>query len=131
MIALDTNVLLRLLTHDDARQLAAVVRFMESHPDEDYFVSDIVLLETVWALSRLYRWPRASVDGALHFIEEKPDLEVEDRARFAAAIRAFAAGADLADELIISQARAAPCTALATFDTALLQRHASFAVKPG
>jgi len=130
VIALDTNVLLRLLTHDDARQLAAVVRFMEAHPGEDYFVSDLVLVETVWALFRLYRWPRASVQAALRFIEEKPDLEVEDRARFGAALRGFAAGADLADELIITQAREAECTALATFDTALLQRHASFAVKP-
>ncbi len=130
MIALDTNVLLRLLTHDDTRQLAAVVRFMEAHPEEDYFVSDLVLVETVWSLSRLYRWPRASVQAALQFIEEKPDLEVEDRARFGAALRAFAAGADLADELVISEARAAECTALATFDTALQQRHAPFAVKP-
>jgi len=42
MIALDSNVRLRLLTHDDARQLGAVVRFMESHPEESYWVSDLV-----------------------------------------------------------------------------------------
>lgn len=89
-----------------------------------------MLLETVWSLSRLYRWPRGSVLAALQFIEEKPDLEVENRVRFGGAVRAFAGGADLADELIISQARAAKCTALATFDAALQERHGPFAVRP-
>jgi len=80
---------------------------------------------------RLYRWPRASVHDALRFIEEKPDLEVENRTRFGAAVQAFAAGAEFADELLVARAREVGCTALVTFDVSLQRRHASVAIPPG
>ena len=45
MIALDTKILLRLLTHDDPAQLAAIGRFFRAHPNETFLVPDIVLVE--------------------------------------------------------------------------------------
>jgi len=36
MIALDTNVIVRLLTHDDPAQLASIGRFFDTHPEETF-----------------------------------------------------------------------------------------------
>lgn len=130
MIALDSNVVLRIVTHDDPRQLAAAARFMEARPGESFFVSDIVLTEVVWSLLRLYRWPRPNVLAALRSVGEKTDLEFEDRDRLLAAIRAFSEGGDFADELIVQTARSHRCAHLATFDTDLATRHPGFALRP-
>ena len=48
MIALDTNVLVRLITRDDAAQAAAVDALL-STPGEVFFLPDLVLAELAWA----------------------------------------------------------------------------------
>ena len=55
MIALDTNVLVRYLVEDDARQAAAAASFIARSiaEGEGLFVSDIVVCETVWHTFRL------------------------------------------------------------------------------
>lgn len=130
MIALDTNVLLRLLTHDDPAQLAAIERFFAAHPDETFLVSDLVLAETVWTLRAAFRWERPQIAAALRRLAGKPDVEFADRDHVAAALKALEAGGDFADELIVGRAREDGCASLATFDTALQARHPKFALQP-
>ena len=51
MIGLDTNIVVRYLTHDDAAQTAAAVRVMDSlSQDSPGFLSLIVIAELVWVL---------------------------------------------------------------------------------
>lgn len=60
MIGIDTNVLLRLLTEDDATQAVVVQRLLaplDAVP-ESVLINDIVLLETLSALRRLYGYDR-------------------------------------------------------------------------
>jgi predicted nucleic-acid-binding protein len=130
MIGLDTNVLLRLLVHDDRRQLAAIERFLTACRNENYFVSDIVLVETVWTLRAAFRWEPAEVVAALRRLAAKPDVEFANRHSFTAAVNALQNGGDFADELIISSAREEDCSALATFDASLQKRHPEFTVAP-
>jgi predicted nucleic-acid-binding protein len=67
VIALDTNVLVRFLVEDDAKQSAAAAAVVERAvaADEPLFVSDLVLCETVWVLSGSYRVPRAEIIALL------------------------------------------------------------------
>jgi len=130
MIALDTNILLRLLTHDDPAQLAAIGRFFTAHPDETFLVPDIVLVEAVWTLRSAFRWDRGQIAAALRRLAAKPDVKFADQDRVTAAIKAFEAGGDFADELIVGLAREEGCSALASFDLALKERHPGFVVLP-
>ena len=52
MIALDTNVLLRFLVADDAAQNRRAAEFIETVLENKgtLYISDIVLVETVWVL---------------------------------------------------------------------------------
>ena len=67
MIGLDTNVLVRYLVEDDAKQsvtAAALVNRVIADGDT-LFVSDVVLCETVWVLSGSYRVGRPEIAGVL------------------------------------------------------------------
>ena len=50
MRAVDTNVLIRLLTRDDAKQVLAAEEFIA----RGAWVSQIVLMEAVWVLDSVY-----------------------------------------------------------------------------
>jgi len=56
MTGLDTNVLVRYLAQDDARQSAIATRWIEEElsPSQPGFVSLVVLVEVCWVLQRLY-----------------------------------------------------------------------------
>ena len=56
MIALDTNILVRLLTRDDDKQAEKVRILFETHAEnnDQFFVSDVVLAELAWTLERTY-----------------------------------------------------------------------------
>ena len=62
MLAVDTNVIVRYLTGDDAEQFAKASALIR---DEDVYVCTTVLLETEWVLRRGYRFSRERVSAAL------------------------------------------------------------------
>jgi predicted nucleic-acid-binding protein len=130
MIALDTNIVLRLLTHDDPAQLITIERFFAAHPDETFLVPDVVLVETVWTLRSTFRWERQHIATALRRLAAKPDVVFADRDHVIAALKALEAGADFADELLVADARTRDCAALVTFDGALHAKHPGFAIAP-
>ena len=130
MIALDTNVIVRLLTHDDPAQLAAIERFFDAHPEATFLVPDLVLAEAVWTLRTTFRGERQQIAAAIRRLASKPDVGFADRDQVMDALRALEAGGDFADELIVARARADGCSALATFDTALQGRHPDVVINP-
>jgi predicted nucleic-acid-binding protein len=130
MIALDTNIILRLLTHDDSAQLAAIGRFFAARPDETFLVPDLVLVEAVWTLRSAFRWDRPQIAAALRRLAVKPDVRFADQDHVTSAIKALEAGGDFADELIVGFAREEGCSALASFDRVLKERHPGFVVQP-
>lgn len=122
MIALDTNVLVRLLVGDDpeqSRRAAALVRKAVAR-GETLFVSDVVLCEVAWVLASVFGLAREVVASSLRELLEVDDLAFRDHAAVERAVSAFeAGGGDLADFVIREHARAAGCDAVATFDRAL------------
>lgn len=119
MIAIDTNVLLRIAVDDDADQAArarALFTMAERSGDE-IVVSSIVMAEVVWAMRQVYRQPRAVIAGFLEKLMRTPRIRVVDRDVVRAAVTDYAAGgADFADYLIAAYATREGAEAVYTFD---------------
>jgi predicted nucleic-acid-binding protein len=118
MIGLDTNVLVRYIMQDDAKQSPKATRLIESlTPEQPGFVPLVAVVELVWVLSASYALSRAQVAQALELLLRGKELIVEKADGVLLAVRRFqAGGADFADCLIQASASAAGCSATMTFD---------------
>ncbi len=114
MIALDTNIIVRVVTRDDATQHAAAVEVMRS---PQLFVSRTVLLETAWVLTHTYALERAIVGRALSALVGYPNMTIEDRGSVLRALAWHSQGMDIADAFHLSSPR--DVTHFATFDKKL------------
>jgi predicted nucleic-acid-binding protein len=114
MRAADTNVIVRLLARDDARQLAAA----ETQVARGLWVSHIVLLETAWVLTAAYGLARDDIADAIDMLLVNANLTIQDSDAVAAAAAQYRAhrSVELADCLILAVARKAGHLPLATFD---------------
>lgn len=124
MIALDTNVLVRFLVEDDESQSRLASRLIKGaiERDEQLFISDIVMCETVWVLSSAYRFSRAEILEALAGLLRARAVVFGSTDRLARALEAYATGkGDFADYLIREHADAAGADTVATFDRSLLK----------
>ena len=118
MTGLDTNVLVRYVMQDDARQSARASRLIESFTGEEPgFVPLVAVLELVWVLSGSYGLGRAQVAAALESLLRSKELVVDCADLVAQALSRFRdAGADFADALIERIAVSAGCPVTMTFD---------------
>ena len=129
MIALDTNVLVRLITGDDPVQAREIEVFLEK-TEGPFLIPDLVMAELAWVLQRRYGFARAEVGDVLLALLNRRDVVFEDEERVRVAVRYFIEGLDLADALIVEIARAAGCDRLASFDDSLKAKAPGFVVKP-
>ena len=124
MLALDTNVLVRYLAQDDAKQSAAATRFIEQRlgPAERGFVSLVALLETVWVMESRYAADAVLVAEILSDLLETASLEVQDAGAVRSALKRYrAGGVDLHDCLIVSLAEQRKARVV-TFDAKAARR---------
>jgi len=82
MIAVDTNVLVRLLTGDDLKQEAAVRSLFTSGP---VWIAKTVLLETGWVLRSLYGFEENAIRVAFTKLLGLNNVHAEDESSVAAA----------------------------------------------
>jgi predicted nucleic-acid-binding protein len=123
MIALDTNVLVRFLVEDDEKQTRVASQLIRDaiEREEQLYISDIVMCETVWVLSSSYRFSRAEIVEALAGLLRARAVVFTSTDRLARALEAFVTGrGDFADYLIREHAVAAGADTVATFDRSLL-----------
>ena len=96
MIAVDTNVLLRYLLHDDEAQAARADAVFDAR--ETILILNAVLAETVWTLAgRRYRLNEAELAAVLERLFSDPGIRFEDNRVVWRALQAFR-GAGPADE---------------------------------
>lgn len=103
MTGLDTNVLVRYLTHDDVSQFEAAAKIIESSTvgDERFLIHPIVLCELVWVLESAYDYGRAEVSSVLERILRTAQFEIPDKETAWGAWDDYRAGrGDFADYLI-------------------------------
>lgn len=96
MIALDTNVLVRVVTNDDPGQTKRALSRLRT---DSAWVSRTVLLETAWVLRHAYGLDPGAVRSALSTLLGVGTIEMEDRAAVLRALSWNAAGMDFADAL--------------------------------
>jgi predicted nucleic-acid-binding protein len=117
MLAVDTNVLLRLLARDDPKQAAAADQAVA----KGAWISHLVLAEAVWVLDAVYaRTPRQLI-AALELLLIHESLVLQDADVVASALAQFRTRPTLgfSDCLVLEIARKAGHLPLATFDKAL------------
>lgn len=119
MIAVDTNVLVRMIAQDDPAQLAQARRLLATSA---CFLPDSVLLETAWVLRSSYGGTRAQIHAELTTVLGLPNVRVADPERLHLALQWYSEGLDFADALHLASAQQA--TAFATFDRAFIRRAA-------
>lgn len=122
MIALDTNVLVRLALYDDEVQAKAAERLLMRARREqvELFVADVVVCELVWVLTRRARLSRGAIAAALDQLLRTELVVVADPGVIDRALAAYRTGkGDFADYLVREQARRAGAREVVTFDRAL------------
>ena len=122
MLAVDTNVIVRFLTRDDARQFASADTLIRT---ENVYVCATVLLETEWVLRSVYGYAPTRIAAALHDLVALPRVTVEDPAAVAQALKWSADGMDFADALHL--ARTQQCEGFVSFDRRLARTASSVA----
>lgn len=118
MIAVDTNVLVRLFVSDDRRQHLASTRFFEARSRDDaVFVSFVTAIEFVWVLKRTFKVQQSEALGLLLRVINKADTVVESADHLREGIDiAMASGGDFADVMIALAAERAGVATTVTFD---------------
>ncbi len=124
MISIDTNVLVRFLTQDDKDQCRRIDQLLEKSikGGEIIYVSDLVVIETVWVLESAYKLKKAEVLDAVGKVLLAAFLDFEDLSLLLRAQVLYLGGkADFSDYYIQCKAQKAGCTRLLTFDRAFAQ----------
>ncbi|MBI2378556.1 MAG: type II toxin-antitoxin system VapC family toxin [Deltaproteobacteria bacterium] len=117
MIALDTNVLVRVVTNDDPRQAALAVEMMKANR---LWLSKTVILEVAWVLSYAYDLERAAVIETIKKLGGLANVVVEDLAAVLQGLVWAEAGMDFADALHLAASR--ECSEFVTFDKSLVTK---------
>jgi predicted nucleic-acid-binding protein len=117
MIAVDTNVLVRLLTGDEPKQTAAARSLFAS---EAIWIAKTVLLETGWVLRSLYGFEESAIRDAFTKLFGLKNVHAEDESSVAAALALMTRGIEFADALHLSSRP--PEAVFVSFDKSFVQR---------
>jgi len=117
MIAVDTNVLVRLLTGDEPKQATAARSLFAS---EAIWIAKTVLLETGWVLRSLYGFQEHAIHDAFTKLLGLKNVHAEDESSVAAALALTTHGIELADAMHLSSRP--PEAVFVSFDKSFVQR---------
>jgi predicted nucleic-acid-binding protein len=114
MRAVDTNLLVRLITRDDVAQVAAAERFVE----KGAWVSHLALAEMSCVLDAVYERSAAAIATAIELLLNHRELTLQDADVVAAALGRFRArpSVGFSDCLLLEISRKAGHLPLGTFD---------------
>jgi len=117
MHAIDTNVLVRLVTRDEPAQVEAAEEFVS----RGVWVSHIVLAETAWVLAEAYDLSHAQIAEVVEMLLAHQQLTLQDAEVVRAALDHYRKTPNLgfSDCLVLEIARKAGHLPLGTFDKRL------------
>jgi predicted nucleic-acid-binding protein len=127
MLALDTNVLVRYVVGDGAREFARAVDIIENNRVS---IALTVVLETEWVLRDVYEYQRSEIISAFEKFFGLPTVSVPELAVVRTAMKLAGSGLDFADAIHLAQIGAQDT--FVTFDKALVKRasrHAGLSVR--
>lgn len=117
MRAVDTNVLVRLITRDVPKQVPAA----EAYIARGAWVSTVVLAETSWVLESVYDLGREDIATVIEMLLSHEHFSLQDAEVVSAALDRFRAASNIgfSDCLVVEIARKAGHLPLGTFDKSL------------
>ena len=123
MVAVDTNIIVRLLTKDNKSQFKQAYRIFE---ENEIFVSDTVILELEWVLRYSYKYKANDIYLSFQEFFGLANVYVADARKLLLALEWHNLGLDFADafHLVNSQ----HCTAIYSFDSAFIKKAKDFSV---
>jgi predicted nucleic-acid-binding protein len=119
VIGLDTNVIIRYLAQDDARQAAVATRLIEGSLSAETrgFISIVTLAEVVWVMASNYRAARTAIADIVEGLLTAPQLMVEKADVMWRALSSYRTSkADFSDAVIVELGTDAGCSKTVTFD---------------
>ena len=102
MIALDTNVLVRYLTNDDAEQARKAVAVLAGA--DRILLTHTVLLEVEWVLRAVYDLSPETIHRSLMQVLGLANVQIEKAGQTAKALTWYEGGMDFADALHLALA---------------------------
>jgi predicted nucleic-acid-binding protein len=117
MRAVDTNVLVRLITRDDSNQVASAEAFIE----QGAWVSLLALTEAMWVLNAVYGRRAAEIITAVEMLLDHRSLTIQGADVVVLALDLLRARPELgfSDCLMLQMARKAGHLPFGTFDRSL------------
>ncbi len=114
MRAVDTNVLVRLIARDDAKQASAADTFVQ----RGAWVSHLAVAEATWVLASVYDCDANAIATAVEMLLSHEHLTIQDSDVVAAAVAQFRRRPRIgfSDCLMVEVARKAGHLPLGTFD---------------
>ena len=119
MIAIDTNVIVRLLVNDDRAQAQKARTLLAT---ETVYVAATVLLEVEWVLRSAYKLERTVIAHAVERFAGLDSVVIDPGIDVRGLLDRYLGGFDFADVLHVSASTRSTCLSFATFDTRLRRR---------
>lgn len=120
MVALDTNIIVRLITQDDPAQ---VERARSLILQRSGLVQTTVLLETEWVLRYSYGFDKDQIALAFRLLGQTQAVELACSNRLDVILAAYCDGMDFGDALHLAHC---PVASFASFDRALAAKALRF-----
>ena len=117
MVAIDANVLVRLLTADDVAQHRVALKLFSSN---EIYIPDSVVLETEWVLRAAYRLSSIEICDTFKTVFGLENVTLSNGQLVAQAVAWHEAGLDFADAFHLAQSQ--DCESLKTFDSDFIKR---------
>jgi predicted nucleic-acid-binding protein len=117
VIAVDTNLIVRLLTRDDPGQYRKAHRIFQ---DNDVFIANTVILETKWVLRFAYKFAPDRICEALSLLFGLSNVHATNPVIIHQAIQWHLEGLDFADALHLAESQ--HCTEMITFDESFAKK---------
>jgi len=130
MIAVDTNILVRMLVEDDNAQTKTIqdaFRLAEAYSIQIIVLPE-VLIETVWVLESVYNCERKEIARFLDKLEHTTSITLTDPQVTRNVIEQYKTKGDFADLMIVHQAKSRKAIRLFSFDSDLRKAFPGYVV---
>jgi predicted nucleic-acid-binding protein len=119
MIGVDTNILVRFITRDDAEQTACVLSLFEQHKgaSQSIYINAITLCELVWVLNRGHHYAKSQIISALDLLFLIDEFKLEHSVSVQEAFVLYKTGiADFSDYILFCINKNHGCAVTYSFD---------------
>ena len=117
MVAVDTNIVVRLLTQDDELQYQKSLKVFQ---EQEVFIPDTVILETEWVLRFAYKFKSSDICSALRKLFGLPNVNIVNTNIVYRVLQWHENGLDFADAFHLAQSQNLSC--FYTFDEKFIKK---------